>query len=301
MKSLFESRILALFVLVFMISACNSDADYDVSEEAAVDAASLEIDLDGDLHDHSNHPAVGFEHAINQHVADQGINLKEVEEVDFYYPDGSSEKKYRIEGDIIVSQEEMNALNTIAGEVEMRQYRTSALVSNNQTITVRGYTGGGGYGLTNKMRTALNWAVNNYNALNTGLNFSLSFGTSTNAEIVVYRVPNGQAGGQAGFPSGGNPYKWVQIFSGMDSYNTNVVEHVITHEIGHSMGLRHTDYFSRVSCGQNTNEGSGGVGAIHIPGTPTGVDWNSIMLACFSSGEDGEFGFYDRVALEYLY
>lgn len=301
MKSLFESRILALFVLVFMISACNSDADYDVSEEAAVDAASLEIDLDGDLHDHSNHPAVGFEHAISQHVADQGINLKEVEEVDFYYPDGSSEKKYRIEGDIIVSQEEMNALNTIAGEVEMRQYRTSALVSNNQTITVRGYTGGGGYGLTNKMRTALNWAVNNYNALNTGLNFSLSFGTSTNAEIVVYRVPNGQAGGQAGFPSGGNPYKWVQIFSGMDSYNTNVVEHVITHEIGHSMGLRHTDYFSRVSCGQNTNEGSGGVGAIHIPGTPTGVDWNSIMLACFSSGEDGEFGFYDRVALEYLY
>ena len=75
----------------------------------------------------------------------------------------------------------------------------------------------------------------------------------------------------------------------------------MTHEIGHCLGLRHTDYFSRASCGQNTNEGSAGVGAIHIPGTPTGIDWNSVMLACFSSNEDGEFGFYDEVALEFLY
>ncbi|MEL6590372.1 MAG: M57 family metalloprotease, partial [Bacteroidota bacterium] len=44
-----------------------------------------------------------------------------------------------------------------------------------------------------------------------------------------------------------------------------------------------------------------GVGAVHIPGTPTGFDANSIMLACFNSSEDGEFGPFDRVALEYLY
>ncbi|MEM6801987.1 MAG: M57 family metalloprotease, partial [Bacteroidota bacterium] len=51
----------------------------------------------------------------------------------------------------------------------------------------------------------------------------------------------------------------------------------------------------------NTNEGSAGVGANHIPGTPTGFDSNSIMLACFGSNEDGEFGNFDRVALEFMY
>ena len=76
----------------------------------------------------------------------------------------------------------------------------------------------------------------------------------------------------------------------------------MTHEIGHCLGLRHTDYFNRsLSCGSGGNEGDGGVGANHIPGTPTGFDANSIMLACFSSSEDGEFGPFDIKALEYLY
>ena len=152
------------------------------------------------------------------------------------------------------------------------------------------------------MRTSLQWAVDNYNALNINLTFNLTFGTNYNSsDIVVYRVANGQAGGVAGFPSGGRPYKWVQIFSGMDNYNNNVIEHVITHEIGHCVGMRHSDYFSRQSCGQNSNEGTAGVGANHIPGTPTGYDPTSLMNACFSANEDGEFNNFDRIALEYLY
>ena len=146
--------------------------------------------------------------------------------------------------------------------------------------------------------------INNYNRLNLNINFSLTFGTNyQNKDMVVYNNtvnnPSG-AGGSAGFPSGGNPHKFVQIY-GLSNYNTNVIEHVITHEIGHSVGFRHTDYFSRQSCGQNTNEGTAGVGANHIPGTPTGYDSTSIMLACFSSGEDGEFNSNDITALNYLY
>jgi hypothetical protein len=182
------------------------------------------------------------------------------------------------------------------------QYRTTNLVSGlPRTIRVIGYTGGGN-ALTSKMRTALQMAVDNYNALNMGLSFTLTFGTNYGSyDIVVYRV-GGSAGGSAGFPSGGNPYKFVQIFSQTNNYSTNVVEHVITHEIGHCLGLRHTDFFNRsLSCGSGGNEGSGGVGAIHVPGTPTGFDPNSVMLSCFSSSENGEFGNYDRVALEYLY
>lgn len=213
-------------------------------------------------------------------------------------------KHYLLEGDIAISQENFGKM--LASKVHHvgavgEQYRTNNLVSGNpRTISVIGYTGGSN-ALTTKMRTALQMAIDNYNALNMGLSFTLSFSATTNADIVVYRV-SGSAGGSAGFPSGGNPYKWVQIFSQTNNYSTDVNEHVITHEIGHCLGLRHTDFFNRsLSCGTGGNEGDGGYGAVHVPGTPTGYDANSIMLSCFSSSETGEFGSYDVTALEYLY
>ncbi|WP_459211117.1 M57 family metalloprotease [Aquimarina rhabdastrellae] len=184
-----------------------------------------------------------------------------------------------------------------------RQYRTTNLVSSSRrTIDILGFTGSGN-ALTSKMRTALQWAVNNYNRINTTLNFRLTFGTNhtdSSIDMVVYNNNRSGGGGSAGFPtSAGAPHKYIQINAGTDSFNTNVVEHVMTHEIGHSIGLRHTDYFNR-NC-DGINEGDGGVGAIHIPGTPTGIDSSSIMISCFSGNEDGEFNGNDVTALEYLY
>lgn len=236
---------------------------------------------------------------------DLGFDVSDIQIVNHHNPlTGQNTKQYQLEGDILIPESQM--MDMLSSDIFHfgamgEQYRTNNLVSNNQTITVLGYTGGSN-ALDNTMRTALQWAVNNYNALNIGLNFTLAYGTNYQAyDMVVYRVGGG-GGGSAGFPSNGNPYKFIQIQSGTSSYGTNTTEHVITHEMGHSVGLRHTDYFNRsLSCGTGGNEGSGGVGAIHVPGTPTGFDANSVMLSCFSANEDGEFGFYDRVALEYLY
>ncbi|WAC01785.1 M57 family metalloprotease [Lacinutrix neustonica] len=182
-----------------------------------------------------------------------------------------------------------------------RNYRTNNLVSQGRNISIIGYTGGS-QALSSKERTALQWAVANYNRLSgVSISFTLTFGTDyQNKDMVVYRGSGGGAGGSAGFPSGGLPNKYVQIY-GLNNYDTNVIEHVITHEIGHSVGFRHTDWETRQSCGQNSNEGTAGVGAIAIPGTSSGYNPNSIMVACFSCGENGEFDNDDIIGLQYMY
>lgn len=218
-------------------------------------------------------------------------------------PGGEKREVIRVEGDIIMFPEDLQKMDFDGYEhIHQKQYSTNALVSP-RTINIIGYTGGS-QALTSSERTALSWAVANYNRLNLNINFNLTFGTNYQyKDMVVYNntvnTPNG-AGGSAGFPSNGRPNKFVQIY-GLSNYNTNVIEHVITHEMGHSIGFRHTDYFSRQSCGQNTNEGTAGVGANYIPGTPSGYDPTSIMLACFSNNEDGEFNSNDITALNYLY
>lgn len=226
-------------------------------------------------------------------------NVDEVSVVDFMLPDGSMEERFQLENDILFFAEQFKSL----AEVDIKSaknYHTSNLVSP-RTLTIIGYTGGQN-ALSSIERTALQYAVNNYNALNLSIRFTLTFGTSyQDKDMVVYLNPNESgAGGSAGFPSNGNPNKFVQIY-GLSNYDVNVIEHVITHEIGHSVGFRHTDWFSRQSCGQNTNEGTAGVGAIPVPGTPEAYDPTSIMLACFSSNEDGEFNNNDITALNYLY
>jgi len=291
---------LALFTAaiggLFVFTACEQDQDaLSVSSAEFVNPSFIEdVNEDG----HTDLPAIDFEEALGEHADHASADYHNAERMEVTRPDGTVDTRYLVEGDIELTKDELRMLQSFDSEME-KQYRTNNTVSDNN-ISVIGYTGSG-YNLTNTMRTALQWAVNNYNALNTNKTFTLSFSASTNADIVVYRnASNNGAGGVAGFPSGGRPYKWVQIYNGMSNYDTNTNEHVITHEIGHCMGLRHTDWFSRQSCGQS-GESAGSDGAVHIPGTPTGFDANSVMLACFGANEDGEFGYYDRVALERIY
>ena len=274
--------VLAIVLSTVLMSSCQSD------EELNVDANLISEDV------------------MNK-FTELGFDVSDLYVGDFDNPlTGEIERRYVLEGDIAISAKQMEEMlaSDIAKEgPNGEQYRTNNLVSQGRTIRVIGYTGNNANGLDSKMQTALQWAVNNFNRLNINLNFTLTFGTNYQSyDMVVYRVSSSGGGGSAGFPSNGLPNKFIKINSGTSSYDTNVVEHVITHEMGHSVGLRHTDYFNRAySCGSGGNEGDGGVGAVHIPGTPTGIDPNSIMLACFGAGEDGEFGQYDVTALEYLY
>ncbi|PHR89470.1 MAG: peptidase [Leeuwenhoekiella sp.] len=233
------------------------------------------------------------------------LNSDDVETITTKFPDGKIETSYLVEGDIAISKSQLESMKV--AKTNTKQYRTYNLVESPRVIEVTGYAGNGDpLNLTPKQLEALEAAIDNYNDLGIGLTFNLTITsdipTLLSGDTYVFQNPNGQAGGVAGFPSAGNPFGTVQIFSGMEAFSLQVNTHVITHELGHTVGLRHTDWFTRQSCGRPSfGELANPNGAVHIPGTPYGFDPTSIMLSCFSTRVTGEFGPNDIVALNYLY
>jgi hypothetical protein len=186
------------------------------------------------------------------------------------------------------------------GEGTQEQYRTTNLVDKttvrkicvNPTSTFNSYA---------KLSQGLDMALANYNAL--GLCFSMVRGPATGCNATISAATMTGSSGSSGFPSGGLPYRQINIGTGLVSYTVDVVEHVITHELGHALGLRHSDYYNQAnSCGSTYNEGTAGVGAILIPGTPaTATVGGSVMNTCFRTTETGEFTSTDITAFRYLY
>ena len=184
------------------------------------------------------------------------------------------------------------------------QYRTTNLVSTSVTnICVNGSA----FNNISKFNTALNNAIANYNAQPIRWHMTRTNGSTTGCSATITaRVAAGVTGGSSGFPSGGHPFNTINIGDGLESstFGVNTVTHVITHELGHTVGFRHSDYFNRsISCGGSpTNEGAGSVGAIHIAGTPTGATvGGSIMNSCFRTVETGKFTSTDVTALNTIY
>ena len=163
---------LLMYMGVFIIfSSCSDDGVNYVQEDDPVTDDSAVINSE-----------------MQDFLESLDIMIENAELKSFYFPDGTKEDRVFLDGDIAMTQSQFDELrDDTRGEIGARQYRTYNLVNSPRTIRVIGYTGGGGYGLTSKMRTALQWSVNNYNAINTGLNFTLTYGTNYQPyDMVVY-------------------------------------------------------------------------------------------------------------------
>ena len=230
-----------------------------------------------------------------------------------FNPDGivRVEEGYLIERDIVITEEFLHNHGDEHRVPGIEQYSTNNLVSTggSRTITVYAPTGRKGYSAG--MIAGIDLAIARYNAENLEISFQ-RVSSSSNADIVFTRLSKGDERrgilGSAGFPSAsGDPYGEIKMSGILESsygLSTAGIATIIAHEMGHCIGLRHTDYFDRsISCGGSaTNEGASSVGANHIPGTPTGATLSakSYMLSC-TDGGDRPFNNDDKTALDYLY
>ena len=248
-------------------------------------------------------PADAIPQEVINKISAMGFNPDGIEKVD---------EGYRIERDIIITGEFLEGAHVDAEVPNAEQYRTFNVVNTggNRTITVY-IPQGGNNGFSSTYVAALDEAISRYNAQNLDLGFQRV--TSSGADISFSRLSKRDERrgvlGSAGFPSSnGNPYGQIKMSGILQStygLGVNGIATIMAHEMGHCIGFRHTDWFDRsISCGGGTsNEGSGSVGAVNIPGTPTGANPNSDlswMLSC-TDGGNRPFTNNDQTALDWMY
>ena len=235
--------------------------------------------------------------AVSQDVLSQikalGFGTQDVRRVD---------EGYVVEGDILLTPEVLAAPNYSTLRVgQDEQYRTTNLVGSLPRVLTVSISSS----FSSAYVSAIDEAIRRYNAASLRVTFRRV--STSGADLPVKFSSNlgaGVLGQSGGFPSGGNPAPGFTLVPNViNSSNVNYIATIMAHEMGHCIGMRHTDYYNRAySCGGSaSNEGASTVGAVLIPGTPSVAEPNSWMLACVGNGVNRPFTANDLTALNYIY
>jgi hypothetical protein len=199
---------------------------------------------------------------------------------------------FLVEGDIEIPKRSVAEL--VEGERGIRpdfQWRTTTIVGAAQVQNIK--VNLTGLGSQPAWQTAARQAIAEWNRLScTSVN--LVEGTPAQITFSTYTDANNIAA-IASFPTlGGAPGPTIRVNTNyiFTPNNSSTKLRNMAHEIGHTLGLRHTNWAS-------LNESSSN--AVHIPGTPTGTDWPSVMNGATATHSWTGFSFYDAIAAKTLY
>jgi hypothetical protein len=214
----------------------------------------------------------------------EGFNKKEI--VEF-------EDRYVVEGDIAFFKKDY-ASSLSGTKPTTEQARTPFLVAPAYR-TVNVYLNAASFSIN--LNSIVDNVIASFNAVGTGSLQMTRVSDPASAHISIVRnnsLPLGVCG-QAGFPySSGQPFNTVNISeTTLFTYgitSTAQLTQLIAHEVGHCIGLRHTNW-------QALGESPAG---IHIPSTPNG-DAASVMNGATCGSSWAGFSYNDQVALRSLY
>lgn len=229
------------------------------------------------------------ENTVYEFIKNLGYSDSEIKEV------GDT---YIVDGDIVFDKNSKSAISFTGPKTE--QYGTSNYIGYNDQSNISVYVENismGGY------TSEVNAAIALWNNIP---NCRLKFSFSTGLGIIRIRQANlsdPSACGQSYYPYNGGIAGGItmnaSIFSGL-SYDQRVS--AIAHELGHSIGLRHTNWNANGGMEPQYDVVNGAyIAAHHILGTPKYDDANSIMNLGICGNAPTTLSSFDILAMQYLY
>jgi hypothetical protein len=211
-----------------------------------------------------------------------------------------------VEGDIRFSKADLRAAQRPAEPAgplsgPRMQYTTTALVSlaNVNYITVNLNALAGDPTWANAARTAFG----HWNGITSSMVWMVE--TTGAADITVSPFCNSTSGTLAeitSWPSGGKPGQGILVNTCWRPSNPatqSAKVHAMVHELGHTIGFRHTNWSQR---NEQLDPQHSVIGAVHVPGTPqTQGDANSVMNGGVAGAGFTGFSGFDLVAIRNRY
>ncbi len=148
-------------------------------------------------------------------------------------------------------------------------------------------------------------AIGQWNSVPGSLVFSIYNGTGPLPNVTIKNVNLGTGYcGLSQWPINGHPGALIEINEAfMANYSFDQRQINIAHELGHVIGLRHTNWYINNEPVNGTDAVGSPAGAVQIPGTPdkfTG-DPNSIMNGGLCGQDPITLSNFDKIAFQYLY